>query len=113
MIEQSAGHEHHIGHVVPGLVLVGVFVALLILTGLTVAATWVDLGPANLFIALAIATAKAILVAMYFMHLRYDHPFYGLVFAVSLIFLALFLGLTLVDVRQTLPEVQAAVEQPA
>lgn len=100
------------GHVVPGQVLFGVFVALLALTGLTVAATWVDLGPANLLIAVGIATVKAILVALFFMHLWYDHPFYGLIFTVGLLFLALFLGLTLVDVRQTFPEVQAAVESP-
>jgi len=113
MASQQADQAHHAGgHVVPGHVLVAVFIALLVLTALTVAATWVDLGPGNLFVAIGIATVKAALVALFFMHLRYDHPFYGLVFTLAILFLALFLGLTLVDVRQTFPEVQAALENP-
>ena len=53
----------------------------------TVAATWVDLGGWNLWIALGIATVKASLVALYFMHLRYDNPFYALIFVTALVFL--------------------------
>lgn len=97
--------EHPIAHVVPLSVLLAVFVALLVLTFATVAATWVDLGPGNLAVAMGIATVKAALVALYFMHLRYDHPFHGFVFVVGLAFLALFLCVTLLDTFQYQPDI--------
>jgi len=51
---------------------VGVFVALLLLTALTTAVAFVDLGGSlNVVAALAIAGGKAILVALFFMHLRH------------------------------------------
>jgi len=87
-------------------VLLAVFAALLVLTAATVAATWVDLGAWNLAIALGIATAKAALVALYFMHLRYDNPFYALVFVAALVFLALFLVLTLLDAVAYQPDIE-------
>jgi cytochrome c oxidase subunit 4 len=87
-------------------ILLAVFVALAVLTYLTVAATYFDLGPLNLWIALGIATVKGALVALYFMHLRYDHPFNGLVFVIALLFLALFLGLTLLDTFQYQPDIK-------
>jgi cytochrome c oxidase subunit 4 len=49
-----------------------VFAALLVLTGITTAAAFLDLGPWNLAVALAIAMVKALLVAFYFMHLRHS-----------------------------------------
>jgi cytochrome c oxidase subunit 4 len=50
-----------------------VFLALMVGTALTVGVTYVDLGWFNLPLALAIATIKALLVIMFFMHLK-DHP---------------------------------------
>ncbi|HID76368.1 MAG TPA: caa(3)-type oxidase subunit IV [Planctomycetaceae bacterium] len=91
-------------HVVSVRVLVTVFVALMGLTALTLLAAQVDLGQANLLAALGIATVKAALVALYFMHLRYDHPFYALVFVTALLFVALFLSLTLLDTIQYQPD---------
>ncbi len=69
------------------------------------AATWVNLGGWNLWIALGIATVKASLVALYFMHLRYDNPFYALIFVTALVFLAIFLSLTLMDTLQYAPNI--------
>lgn len=86
-------------HVVPFKVLLGVWLALMTLTVLTVAATWVDLGRFNLWLALAIATLKASLVVLYFMHMRYDHPFNAIVFIASLLFVMLFVALALVDTQ--------------
>ncbi|MGQ9605703.1 MAG: cytochrome C oxidase subunit IV family protein [Thermogutta sp.] len=108
----NSQHQEGFGHVVPLGTLLAVFAALIVLTVITVAATWVDLGSANLFLAMGIAAIKATLVALYFMHLRYDHPFNALVFVVGLLFLTLFLGLTLLDTKQYSPEIQAAVETP-
>jgi len=84
-------------HVVPLKVLVAVWAVLLVLTCLTVAATWIDLGGGNLWLAMVIATIKATLVALYFMHLRYDQPFYAVILLTALLFILLFVGLVLVD----------------
>jgi cytochrome c oxidase subunit 4 len=102
-------HESHEdavtgGHVVDARILLGVWGALLVLTVLTVAATKVDLGSGNLWLALGIAAVKATLVAMYFMHLRYDHPINAIVFAGAMVFLAIFLGIVILDSLQYEPE---------
>jgi cytochrome c oxidase subunit 4 len=91
-------------HVVPLWVLVAVWIALLILTVLTVAATWVDLGTFNLWLAMIVATVKGSLVVLYFMHLRYDKPFYAVVFLGSLLFVMLFVSLALMDTVEYQPE---------
>ncbi len=93
----SLHDEHEIAHVMPLQVLFGVFAALMVLTFLTVAATWFDFGWFNLPVAMAIATVKATLVALYFMHLRYDAPFSGLAFLVALVFVAVFILIVLLD----------------
>jgi|SoiMethySBSTD1v2_1073268.scaffolds.fasta_scaffold524940_2 cytochrome c oxidase subunit 4 len=46
------------------------FVALLVLTGMTVAAAYVDLGAMSTLVAITIAGVKALIVALWFMHLR-------------------------------------------
>jgi cytochrome c oxidase subunit 4 len=103
------GHAHHEaspgpGHVAPLRLLVVVLVALLALTFVTVAVTWFDLGPLNLGIALGIAVVKASLVLLYFMHLRWDRPFHAVVLISSLLFVALFIGLTLLDSFEYQPQ---------
>jgi cytochrome c oxidase subunit 4 len=91
-------------HVVPVKVLAAVFAVLLVLTVLTVAATYVDLGRLNIWIALFIAVAKASAVGLYFMHLRYDKPFYGIILVGSLLFVVLFIGTTIVDTLHYKPD---------
>ena len=88
--------EHHF-HVLSLPLLCGVLAILLFLTFVTVAVTWVDLGALNIWVALAIAVVKAVFVALYFMHLRWDSVFNAFVFTTALIFLALFIGVTLMD----------------
>jgi cytochrome c oxidase subunit 4 len=101
-------HGNAVGHVVPVYVLLAVFAALIALTGLTVAAAGLNnLGGWSLAVALGIATVKGTLVALYFMHLRYDHPFNGLLFLVALVFLGLFMGLVLLDTQQYQPDIDA------
>ncbi len=95
-------------HAVPLRVLAMVFGLLLMFTFLTVAATWVDLGDLNIWIALGIALIKVILVCLYFMHLRYDSPFYSLVLGSAFLFVVLFIGIALMDSEQYEPAVRAA-----
>ena len=94
---QQAQHseaEHHI--VGPGVYVV-ILVCLLIGTALTVAASFVDLGVWKPVIALAIATAKATLVVLFFMHVKYSTKLTKLtVIAGIFTFLGL-IGMTLSD----------------
>ena len=111
--DSGAGHAHSegVGHVVPVTVLAGVLTALLLLTFLTVAATWVRFGALSVWIALLIATVKATFVGLYFMHLRYDRPFHGVVLLGTLFFISLFVGLALMDAFHYQPEVNNFREQ--
>ncbi len=84
-------------HVVPVRVLATVWGVLLVLTVTTVAAAGVDLGNLNLGVAMLIATVKATLVLLFFMHLRYDRPILAIVFVTALLFVALFVSIALLD----------------
>ena len=91
-------------HVVPVKVLLGVWAALMLLTFVTVAATWVDLGEMNLALALAIATVKATIVALYFMHLRWDKPMNAVVFVTAIGFVLLFVLIAILDTKSYAPD---------
>ncbi len=106
----TAHAQGALAHVLPARALLAVFGALLVLTVVTVRAADYDLGSWGPLTAIAIATVKAALVALYFMHLRYDHPFNALVFVVGLAFLGLFLAITLLDTLQYQPNIQTFSE---
>jgi len=91
-------------HIVPGRVLLAVWGGLLGLTVVTVAASRIDLGGANLWVALGIATLKATLVALIFMHLRWERSFLGIVFLTGLLFVLFFTGLALLDTQSYRPD---------
>ena len=75
-----------------------VFFALLVGTGLTVYAASLDLGEFNAPVALTIASIKATLVALFFMHVKgASEKLTKLVVAAALFFLLLLLGLTMTD----------------
>lgn len=100
------GDHDGIAHVTPVRLLIGVWGALMVLTIITVAVTTVDFGPRiNLVVAMAIATVKAGLVVTYFMHLRWDRPFNTLVFLGSLLFVSLFISMTLFDKSEYEPDI--------
>ena len=81
-----------------------VWAALMALTAATVCAGRLDLGLFNVWIALGIATVKAALVLAVFMHLLYDRPVHLIVLCAALIFVLLFIGVVLMDVRLYRPE---------
>jgi cytochrome c oxidase subunit 4 len=64
--------EHGEHHIVSPLQYAMVFGTLLVLTGVTVGAAYVDLGIFNPVIALAIASIKAVIVILFFMHVKYQ-----------------------------------------
>jgi cytochrome c oxidase subunit 4 len=84
-------------HVVPVTTYLGVFAALLFLAGLTTAVAFVDLGPWNTPIAMAIAFVKMMLVLLIFMHLLYSPKLLRVVVVAGFFWLALLVGLTLTD----------------
>ncbi len=75
-----------------------VWIALLVGTALTVYAATLDLAPYNAAVALGIATIKATLVALFFMHVWHaGEKLIKLVVIAALSFLLLLLGLTMAD----------------
>jgi cytochrome c oxidase subunit 4 len=74
-----------------------IYVALLMLLALTVEAARHDLGRWNFLVALLIASAKAVLIALFFMHVRHGAPLVKLVVAASLLWLAIMFSLSLAD----------------
>jgi cytochrome c oxidase subunit 4 len=98
----GSSHAAHAHHVVPLWLLTAVFVALLVLTYLTVAVTKVDgnqinIPSFNIIVALLIAVVKAVLVCLYFMHLRWDSPFNSLLVIGAILFVGLFIAFTIID----------------
>jgi cytochrome c oxidase subunit 4 len=86
-------------HVVPIKVYAAVFAALLVLTLTTTGVAFIDLGgQMNAVVALLIAAGKALLVVLYFMHLRYSRPLSWVFAGAGLFWLAIMLALTLSDI---------------
>lgn len=108
--------EHHQHYITPLPVLLGTFVALVGLTWLTVfqaTQTYVDLGRYEIVVTLVIATIKALLVALIFMQLAHDKPMNAIILILSLLFVALFLSIALLDRQQYGPQVQEfAIDNP-
>jgi cytochrome c oxidase subunit 4 len=77
---------------------VAVFAALLTLTGLTVGQSYVDLGRLNLAAVVVIASLKATLVVLFFMHIRHDAKFNGLMVLACIGFIGIFFAYTFNDV---------------
>src|SRR5690349_14003788 len=69
---------------------VGILAALMVLTLLTVGVASIHLGKLNLAVAVVIASAKATLVVMFFMHLKYDNKFNATILICSLLFIGVF-----------------------
>jgi len=74
-----------------------IFLALMLGTGLTVWAAYQNFGPFNIVIALAIASIKATLVILFFMHGKYSARRTKLVIVAAFFWLAIMLCLTLAD----------------
>jgi len=92
------GHDDHgLAHVASARMLVTVWLSLIALTGITVWTANMHLHPFDLVIAMVIATIKGLLVALFFMHLKYDRPFNGLIFMLSFVFAGLFVVFAMFD----------------
>ena len=85
-------------HIVHPRVYLMIFLALMLGTGLTVVAAFRDFpGPLNAIVALTIAVVKAMLVILYFMHVRYSSRLIWLIIGSALFWLAILFALTISD----------------
>jgi len=85
-------------HIVPVRIYLMIFIALMAGTALTVWAGFRDFpGPLNVIIALTIASIKATLVVLYFMHLRYSSRLVWIIFVSALFWMGLLFALTFSD----------------
>ncbi|HMO01674.1 MAG TPA: cytochrome C oxidase subunit IV family protein [Oligoflexia bacterium] len=82
---------HDFGHTVPYPVYLKVFVSLLVLTVITVVISRFDFGEFNLVVAMLIASIKALLVALFFMHLKFENKIVWLYAGVPLFLLGVML----------------------
>jgi cytochrome c oxidase subunit 4 len=93
----SHDHGHDEPHVLPLSVYFGVWGALVVLTAFTVIVSRFDFGSANTVVAMVVATIKATLVALFFMHLLYDNKLNLVILMTSFLFVAVFFTPTLID----------------
>jgi len=85
-------------HIVSAKLYYAIWITLLILTGVTAGIAFIDLGPFNTIVALVIATLKAVLVILFFMHLKYSSEKMTSVVVISALFwLLILLALSLAD----------------
>ena len=85
------------GHVAPKSLYYLIFGALMVGTILTVLVAKFDLGPLNNVVMLTVACAKALLVVLFFMHVRWSTRLTWVVAASGFVWLLIMFGLTLSD----------------
>ena len=93
----SSNTTHSESHEVSYRTYVNVWLALVALTIVTVAAALANLKQLAVFTAILIATVKSSLVLLYFMHLRWEKKLFAFMFIAAIVTYAIFLGLTFTD----------------
>jgi cytochrome c oxidase subunit 4 len=99
----------HKEHVLPVKTYLAVTGALFVLTVVTVAISYLDLGGWNAVVAIGVASIKVTLVATFFMHLKYDNRINLFIFLIGITFVTIFITLTMFDTlrRADIYEIQA------
>src|SRR6187402_313796 len=85
------------GHISPKSTYYAIFGALMVLTAVTVAVAFVNLGAFNFPVAMAIAVTKGTLVVLFFMHVKYSSQLTKLFVGMAFFFMIIMFGLTLTD----------------
>lgn len=83
---------------VPDRVFIFVWIALLILTGVTIKAAQLRMGEWSMLANLLIASTKAGLVLWFFMHLKYEQKFFRMLFLIPIATITIIIGLTFFDI---------------
>src|SRR5262249_53286811 len=84
-------------HILPTRIYYAIFAILILCTGITVAVAFIDLGPLNVVAALTIAVFKAVLVVLFFMHVRYSPRLTWVVIIGAVFWLIILLTMTMSD----------------
>lgn len=90
----TEAHDQHIMSVRANLMVFGILLGLM---ALTVLMALIDLGPLGVPVAMAIATAKAVLILLYFMHVKFSNPLVWLFSAAAFVWLFVLVSITLCD----------------
>ena len=85
------------GHISPKATYYTIFGALMVLTTITVAVAFVNLGRFNFPVAIGIAITKATLVILFFMHVKYSTQLTKMFVGMAFFFLMILFGLTMTD----------------
>jgi cytochrome c oxidase subunit 4 len=93
----NAGHQESEHHIVSPVTYAIIFFALLVGTALTIGASYLDMGPWNPVIAIAIACTKATLVVLFFMHIKYSSKLMKLTVGAGLFTFLILVGMSLSD----------------
>ncbi len=93
-----SNHAHTEKHLTSYTTYVLVWIALTILTAITIGVSYVHFGVLNIVVALGVASVKAALVALFFMHLKYEDKVTWIFALYPLGLLALLIGLTISDI---------------
>jgi cytochrome c oxidase subunit 4 len=89
--------EHGEHHIVSPLQYTLVFATLLVFTGITVGAAYLDLGALNPVVALGIATFKAVVVILFFMHVKYQSNLIKMTVSAGFFTFSVLVVMTLLD----------------
>lgn len=89
--------DHAAHHVVPRKIYYRIFGALMLMTAITVGVAYIDLGPINTIVAIVIACLKAMIVVLYFMHVKFGTRLVKLTVIAGLYWMGILLTLTLSD----------------
>ena len=90
-------HEHEHGHILTVRTYLTVYIALLVLLVATVGAAFINVEPFNFALTMIIALAKAIMILLIFMHVRYSERLVWVFSSAAFLWLAILIALSLND----------------
>lgn len=111
--EYGKGSVDHVPNITPLRTYLLAWGALMVLTVITVAVSYVDFGAFDIVVALGVAAMKAAVVALVFMHLWDDSKFNSIIFLSALLFLALFITFTMFDTESRGVNEAGGLKRPA
>lgn len=82
---------------IPYTMYVIVWLALVVLTCITVGVSYLEMKNAAVLLAVMIATVKVLIVLLYFMHVRFDKPIVRYMIVTAIVVYGIFFGLTMSD----------------
>jgi cytochrome c oxidase subunit IV len=99
---QAEHHEHQAeqhaeNHIVSPMVYFVILCSLLLGTAITIGASYLDWGPWNPVVAIAIACTKATLVVLFFMHIKYSSKLMKLTVGAGVFTFLILVGMSLAD----------------